>query len=182
MLISNIRNHRFISYQQQITYPHSSDQLLTSSPSMKLQTINFKQYFHASTKELDNLILTPRIPNANTVKNGLENNMTKRVCLSDFIDGCLMAMSCSFEEMKDPIHIYELDYDYSTPIIKEIDCSEVPDQAITREVWALNEIKLKKCMKIQVTGAKDYKWCWFDYCGGHNSLVNIPLWEWKVVK
>ena len=54
-----------------------------------------KEVFFISTEGLDGQTLIPRVPKNFLTERGYEDNVTKRVCLSTSIMGCLAAMSAN---------------------------------------------------------------------------------------
>jgi len=108
------------------------------------------RFFHISGKILNTL--SPRIPNNELTNNGYEDNIISRVCFSNEIDGCLMAIGKRVEDYGE-LYVYEPN-DYS--VLKIVDNNEivnnnlVPDAIYTGELWVLNTVKLKLLGRIKV--------------------------------
>lgn len=106
-----------------------------------------KFYFISDNDSL--VYLHPRIPNNFFTKNGYEDNITKRVCLSESVSGALSALSQNLQNKV--LTVYEVYLaSYYKPSI-----TEVPDCKVTQEVWSLNPVKLHKIYKIKITSAVD---------------------------
>jgi len=80
--------------------------------------------------------LTPRVPEC--AISTYENTSTKRICFSDFIEGCLSALQDSPSKyyVYIPENIQEDEIYYPTVY-------DVRDCKYTHEVWVLNTIKVK---------------------------------------
>ncbi len=143
--------------------------------------LNIKPYFHVSAKDLSNsLILFPRIPYNFLTRNGFENNITPRVCLSDSILGCLLGLGANIADKI--LHVYQVDYSYSQPKLKFIDNTEVPDQSITKEVWSVDAVKLKKFITIKVQEGPDVKIQYYDYKFNVDVITTYCNWNYTIIK
>ncbi len=104
-------------------------------------------YYHIS---LNNRlkVLTPKIPDLITDE---EDCKTLRCCFSDNILGCLRAMPTKYisrsVRRKMPLTIYKK-MGIERPYIPSF--KEVPDSAITREVWTLKKTKIRKVKTIRI--------------------------------
>lgn len=106
--------------------------------------------YHISERNLNGVILSPRIPNNYLTQHGYEENITPRVSFCKSISGCLTAIS---DNLQDKVfNVYTIDTSYKKPNIKNITNQEVPDQSLTGEIWILNDVKLKFITKIVVYG------------------------------
>lgn len=137
--------------------------------SVKEANIENNHLYFLSEKELDGKILQPRIPDNYLIKNGYEDNKTKRVCFAPSINKCLMGLSQNCTNMV--LNVYEPDGDYE---VYKPTVDEVPDVKITGETWITKPIKVKKVGKIHVTGdaGKDGH----KYYYGNNTA---ELYEWN---
>ena len=68
-----------------------------------------KKLYFLSTTSMDNTILQPRIPDNYLVKNGYEDNKTKRVCFAPSIDKWLMGLYRNLKGEKLCVHV-AIDY------------------------------------------------------------------------
>lgn len=93
--------------------------------------------------------LTPRIPEC--AVSIYEDTTTKRICFSDFIEGCLSAL----QDMPRKYCVYVPQDDISNDDIYYPTVKEVRDAKYTHEVWVLKEVKVK-C--IGVIESMDYDW------------------------
>ena len=134
--------------------------------------------YHISEEDLDNKLLTPRIPKNYMTKNNYENNTIPRISFSTSIDGCLMGMS---QNLKDTIfNVYEPEDYNDLKIISNKDIIKnnyTPDAKLTNEVWVITPVKLKFVCKIKVLKAIN-KSLQYDY---GNKTANLYNWKWKVI-
>lgn len=101
-------------------------------------------FFHCS-KELykNGTIFKPRIP---INKMNCEDTQTKRVCVSQSIDGCLVAIG-GFN-VGDTVHVYTCGFEGNT---YKPSCYEVPDVAFTGEEWVVNDVLIRKLWELEIT-------------------------------
>ena len=125
--------------------------------------------YHLSEINLNNKVFTPKVPSNFLVKNGYEDNKTKRICFSTTIDGCLRAMSQNLKDKKLYVHIPDKKYKIYKPTI-----DEVPDSKITNEVWILEPVKMKCVGIIQV---KESIGDGLSYTFGNNT-AELYNWDW----
>ncbi len=127
-------------------------------------------YYHIS--DIPNLtILKPFIPSCAVPS--FENITVARVCLSTFIDGCLMGLE-PFDGAGIPFYVYETVTDFK-PIIPGVE--RVRDSKYTKEIWSLTPIKVKCIGIIDVLSIKKkvnrnsgrgrvvekwYNWVWIE--------------------
>ena len=110
--------------------------------------------YHLSTNE--NLkVLTPRVPECAVAI--YEDVKTKRICFSDFIEGCLSAL----QDIPNRYYVYvpEQEVDEADIHIPTVD--EVRDAKYTHEVWVMRETKVKCIGVIQTEN--------WDWSKRHNS-------------
>lgn len=123
--------------------------------------------FHISSKNLNGVVLTPRVPDNEFVKWGVEDSTTKRVSFARSIGKCLTGLGRNL--LNQEFYVFTPDMEFtSEKTLKENIVfptrSQVPDVHLTREVWVTTPVKLKYRMKIKVTG---------DY-GSHELVVTKP--------
>lgn len=119
-------------------------------------------FFHCS-KELyeDGTLFKPRVPRN---KMNSEEAETKRVCTSQSIDGCLVAIG-GFQ-VGDIINIYDCTFQGDT---YKPSCYEVPDVFFTGEEWILSNTVIRKLWQIEITEV---------HTRNHNSM-NIDTYSYK---
>lgn len=94
-------------------------------------------------------VLTPKVPEC--AVSIYEDVVTKRVCFSDFIEGCLSAL----QDLPRKYYVYVPQDEIEGNSIYYPTVNDVRDAKYTHEVWILNEIKVK-C--IGVIESLDYNW------------------------
>lgn len=101
-------------------------------------------FFHCS-KELysDNTIFKPRVPHN---KMNCEEGKIKRICTSQSIDGCLVAIG-GFK-VGDTVYVYKCEFNGKT---YKPNCYEVPDVIFTGEEWILNDTIITKLYQLEIT-------------------------------
>lgn len=100
-------------------------------------------FFHCSRHLYENgTIFKPRVP-INKM-NGEESEI-KRVCTSQSIDGCLVAIG-GFQ-IGDIVYVYMCDFDSNT---YKPSCYEVPDVLFTGEEWITTDTVIKKIWKLEI--------------------------------
>ena len=72
--------------------------------------IKSKKLYFLSNTNMDQSLLQPRIPNNYLVKNGYEDDKTKRICFAPSIDKCLMGLSRNLKGERLCVHV-AVDYD-----------------------------------------------------------------------
>ena len=125
--------------------------------------------FIVSAENLPNVIY-PRIPNNYLTKFGYEDNVTKRVCMSTSISGCLAALSANIQGMQ--FNVYTSQIDAYKPTIEE-----VPDCKITNEVWSTEPVKLQYMCKIKVLSAYDTQ---YEYSTKDFSAA-LYKWAYEII-
>lgn len=121
-----------------------------------------------STRDLSNNLLLFR--------QCLEDNITPQICLSDFISGCLIGLSANISNKI--IHVYQVDYSYCQPKLR---FTEVPDQHITKEIWSIDAVKLKKFMTIKVHDSIDVKIYYYDYKFNCDTSTTYYDWNYTII-
>lgn len=106
------------------------------------------KYYFASLKNFDNQILYPRVPKS---KYNSEDGKTKRICVSQSIDGCLTAVG-KFA-IGDIVFIHECE---SNSVIQPT-LNQVEDRCFTGEQWILDPVQIKLFMKVEITERINYK-------------------------
>jgi len=98
-------------------------------------------YYFVSKQNFDGKILYPRIPK-NRMNN--EDEEIERVCVSQSIDGCLIA---TYYDIGDIIYVYTCESNkVISPTIKQVE-----DSPFTGEQWIVEPIKMKLFMKLEIT-------------------------------
>ena len=109
--------------------------------------LEIMQYYHVSSDNQGNKKFKPRIPD---LKMDDEDGITKRVCFSTSIIGCLSAINVEeYITCIDRIFYVHVPIGYRGKIHKPTK-KEVPDVIETREKWFLNTVKLKCIGKIKI--------------------------------
>ena len=136
---------------------------------------NIKKLYCVSQVKLDDIILEPRVPNNFMTKNKFEDYITRRVCFSKTIDGCLSALSMNLDNKK--LYVYILD-NISKHDIYEPSIEEVPDCKITHEVWCLDPCTVIYYKTILVTGSYDKE---YKYIYGNGKIASLYRWKYEVI-
>ena len=137
-------------------------------------TDSMKLYRISEHSDLDESVLTPRVPKNFLTDNGYEDNTTPRVCFSTSINGCLRAMSANIKNKDFYVFTPQGNHDIYSPTIKE-----VPDCKITNEKWIKEKVTLKMIGKIHVSEAKDKG---LKYTYGDNKSAELYDWNWKWIE
>lgn len=127
--------------------------------------------YHLSENNLNGKTLQPKVPSNFLTKNGYEDKITKRICFSTSVNGCLRGLSQNLTDKEFYVHIPDKEYNTYKPTIKE-----VPDSKITNEVWIKEPVKLKCIGKIKVH--KDSEEDGFSYKYG-NHTAELYDWDWS---
>lgn len=136
-------------------------------------TKNSKYYICLKSYEGKTLTSKPSIPKDNfLIDKGYEDGKTSRVCASNSINGCLMAMSMNLKN-KD-LFVYSVDFNNDNLPYKPTK-AEVPDAHVTGEVWFKKPVTLKYIGKIHVDEAdKDVV-----YASDIAGIKNPAVVDWK---
>ena len=137
------------------------------------QKINSPKVYHISASNMNNEILHPRIPDNYFTKNGYEDNMTPRVCFSESIPGCIMAINTKQNNAEFYVHVPYGSYDVITPTKKQ-----VPDVEITKERWICSDVKIKCIGKIR-TWDKGEPGIKFKY---GNKTAELYEWDYEWIE
>jgi len=132
--------------------------------------------YHLSQNELHKEILKPRIPDNNFTRKGYENNTIPRICFSNSIQNCLMALSIGLYNKT--FYVYEPSNNIKIIDNKEIvEKQYVPDAFVTKEIWGIEETELIAVAKIKVfqpTIYHEFK------C--KNVIDRAYEWEYEILK
>lgn len=129
--------------------------------------------YRLSKSNLNGKIIKPTIPDNFFTRNGYEENKTPRVCFATTIDKCLMALSYNCDGDEFFVHIPD-NYNYRR---KKPTVHEVPDSAITSEIWILEPVKLKCIGKIKAKiPSGDDSGIPFKY---GNNTAELYNWDFK---
>lgn len=136
-----------------------------------------KRYYYLSRVSMNDDRLEPKIPDNYLTQIGAEDNTTPRVCLSTSIDGCLRALSRNLEGEELWVQIADA---YDKKKIKVPTTKEVPDAAITGEVWCLGGVDLICIGRIKVGKAKDNPTS-YEYKdeNGNTQTAELYSWDWS---
>lgn len=117
--------------------------------------------------------LTPRVPEC--VVSMYEDTVTKRVCFSDWIAGCLS----SLQDIPRKYFVYVPDEELDSNELYYPCVKDVRDSKYTHEVWVLKEVKVK-C--IGIIQSFDCDWTKRHNTGnGRTTLFHYPYkWLEKV--
>lgn len=132
----------------------------------------YKRIYFVSETNMDGRTLTPRVPKNFLTDNGYEDSETKRICFSNSINGCLIALSQNIEGKEFYVHVPE---NMNTLKIEKPSKSQVPDVARTKEIWVLNPVRIKTFCKIKVLKAKDKP---LKYTYGDNKVAYLYDWDY----
>ena len=102
---------------------------------------------HLSDKNLDNVVLSPKVPSNFLIDNGYEDNTTCRVCFTSSINGSLRGLSRKLKSVE--VYVHEPIDNSKLKLIKPSK-QAVPDADITGEIWCTNSVKLKCIGKIKI--------------------------------
>lgn len=94
-------------------------------------------YFFVSSKNFNNKILTPRIPKNRLTKNGKEDNIVPRICVSKSLLGCI--------ESTEVYGNYKRIYVHTCQSIKvtQPSLNQVNDAYLFGEEWILEPVEMK---------------------------------------
>lgn len=132
-----------------------------------------KKYYYLSRISMNDDRLEPKIPDNYLTQIGAEDNITPRVCLSTSIDGCLRALSRNLEGQELWVHVVDA---YDKKKIKIPTTKEVPDAAITGEVWCLGAVDLRCIGKIRVEKARNP--IEYEYKDENGDIQKAELYNW----
>ena len=104
------------------------------------------EYYFASKNNFDKQILEPRIP-VNRMNS--ENDTTKRVCVSQSINGCLTAVGMF--NIGDTVYVHKCKSDnVIQPFIEQ-----VQDSCFTGELWILEPVEMELFITLVIIGLID---------------------------
>lgn len=130
-------------------------------------------YYFISDKD-DIKTLYPRIPDNFMTRNGYEDNITKRVCFSSSVGGCLTALSMNCENKEFYVYCPIGKYKIYRPTKKQ-----VPDCKITGELWIKDKVNVKLLGKIICHEAFPEP---LRYKYGKNNYAELYKWKWDWVE
>lgn len=143
------------------------------------ESTNQPKYYFVSMINMNDELLQPRIPDNFLTQIGAEDNKTPRVCFSDSIDGCLIALSRNLKGMKLFVHVADCDESVLRQF-RHPTTEEVPDADITDEVWSLKPVEIKCIGQIQVKKAYPkplpYKYTDSDRT---QKTAELYSWDWE---
>lgn len=134
--------------------------------------------FHVSNAS--NLtIMEPRIPSGFTGFNGemLEDAVTKRICFSKTITGCLLA--CTPNIYKDTYYVYMPHRRIFERDVHRPTETEVIDKKLTKEIWVTDKTIVDMIGSIKVVDTKTiHRTSRF----GWKYDATLCLWKWDYIK
>lgn len=131
------------------------------------------ELYHISHNQ-DIKYLEPRIPCNYMTKNGYEDGVTARVCISESIEKCILAIN--YKHTGDTFYVYQC---LNNPEVYYPTRKQVPDVEITNELWILKKVKVKLKYIIEITDPieKPYR---YTYGRGHYS--DLYGYNYKIIK
>lgn len=139
-----------------------------------------KQLYFLSGVRMDDELLEPRIPDNYFTKNGYEDSKTPRICVAQSIGKCLMGLSQNLTGAELYVHILdEPDKGVLRKSLYKPTAKEVPDSAITGELWITVPMNIRCIGKIKVISDDGKKGHKFTY--GDGMEAELYGWKWKWV-
>ena len=129
-----------------------------------------KDIYFISEKQLDGTKISPRVPSNYMTKNGYEDSTTPRICMSRSIEGCLRAMSANIEGKTFYVYTPSKEVNIYEPAL-----NQVPDCAVTHEVWVKEHVVLKCIGTVEVGKATKP----IGYIYGDTKKAELWDWEYK---
>lgn len=127
--------------------------------------------YHLSPHKLEGIIVRPWIPDNYMTRHGYEDNKTKRIPVSESIDGALCALPMKRPGMRLWVNVIDIDpVDVAYPTRKE-----VPDVNITLERWILHPVQFESREQIILTGDAGRDGLEYEYGDGKTAM----LYEWE---
>lgn len=112
--------------------------------------------YHLSEDDLNNKLITPRVPYNKLTKTGFENCSIARICFAPNVENCLIAIGDDLQDkifnVYEPMNYNNLQIISNDEIVKN---NYVADAFLTREVWVTNPVIMKYLYKIKVLNAVD---------------------------
>ena len=125
-----------------------------------------------SDEILDGVRIKPKIPRNYLTENGYSDNNTPRICLFSSVSGALCSKIGDIKEKE--FYVYTIPRtEVNSVVVPTID--QVPDRAITDEIWLLKPVKLIYYGKIKVANAKPNP---IPYIYGKNKKGHIYKWNY----
>lgn len=148
----------------------------TNIPNAKeLKNYKGKAYF-ISEHDMDNQTLKPRVTSNWLTQNGYEDSTTPRISFAPTVDQCLSGLS---QNVKDKTFYVHEPKDITKQKIFKPNTKAVPDSAITGELWATNDVTLKRVGIIKVLKDKGTPGMKFNF---GNSSAELYEWEFKYLE
>lgn len=165
----NVKN---IKYDLNIDEYVNSCILKLNENEIKTNDKNNPLYF-LSTSNLNNQILTPKIPNNYFVNNKYEDDKTMRIIFAPSINKGIMMKTQLY---KNKIFYVHIPYSNQFLDIYKPSIDKAPESEITDEYWVRNNCKMKCIGIIQLTNIKTRYGSKFIY--GKNKVAEIYEWNW----
>lgn len=168
LFITSVKNTQYgMTLGEFVNACCSDDEVLNESESTS-------NVFYISTRNLDNLILKPKIPNNFLTQNNYEDSKTERICFCKTVDGAIMGLSQRHKGTELFVHVPETPINYYSPLQEE-----VPDCKITEEVWVKHPTKVRCIGKIKILDDAGLPGHTYTY---GNKTAELYDWDWDWVE
>lgn len=148
----------------------------STSPKNTKRIDNYKgPLYFISEKDLDGKQIQPRVPDNYFTKNNYEDSVTKRICFSDDVGKCLIALSQN--NTGKVFNVYTPSNKVNT--VYKPNTAAVPDSDITGELWVLDPTILRKVGSIKCLGDDNLPGIKFQYGDREAELYG---WKYKWIK
>lgn len=114
-------------------------------------------YFFVSTKNFNNQILIPKIPDNRLTKSGQEDNITPRICVSKSLLGCIKSTELYAKYKRIYVHNCE-----SNQVIQPTQ-KQVNDAYLFGEEWIVKPVEMKLFVVLHI----------------QRNIINNQYSEWK---
>ena len=114
--------------------------------------------YHVALKNMNGKVLTPRVPDNEYIKWGIEDGETKRVSFSTSVKKCLRAIHGQNVGVEMYVHVIDTKSINPATLKNNIvypTKEQVPDSHLTGEVWVTCPVKAKLAHKIKITKIGD---------------------------
>ena len=163
--------------------------LIVSESSNISDNISNHKYIHVSQDlNLDGKIFTPRIPNCRMIGKNMENGDIPRICFSEgSVDDALAAIVNykyykNFTNRKYAIYTPE-NNDFKKMTNQEIVNNKyVFDAHVTKEMWALEPVKIKKVCEIFVTSEILNEVQFYNFNDKSKGIYKYRIFRWFKIK
>jgi hypothetical protein len=150
-----------------------------AKPNLKEEVTKVSKFYHLSEEDLDGQVFSPQIPKNFMTEQGYEDTTIKRVRFAETIDGALLGLSQNLKGKVLFVHEPET-YDLKVMTNEEIvENNYVPDAELSKELWVLEDVKLKKVGKIKVLEAKEEP---VNFTYGDNIKGETYYWNYEVIE